>query len=159
MKQGTRGEAQIDVAAPPARVYAVVSDVTRMGEWSPETTRCEWLDGADGPVVGARFKGSNKRGIARWSTKPRVTAAEPGREFAFVIQHRGHDITKWTYQFEPVGSGTRVTESFELLRDMPWYFIATDRYLMRVEDRYADLVDAMQQTLARIKTVVEAAPA
>jgi hypothetical protein len=159
MKQGTRGEAHLDMAASPAQVYDVVSDVTRMGEWSPETTHCEWLDGAQGPTVGARFKGTNKRGLARWSTKPRVTAAEPGREFAFVIQHLGHDITKWTYQFEPADGGTRVTESFELLRDMPWYIIATDKYVMRVPDRHADLVAAMEQTLARIKAVVEAGPA
>src|SRR5689334_11050854 len=103
MKKGTRGEAAVHVDAPPAKVYDVVSDVTRMGEWSPETTRCEWLDGANGPAVGARFKGSNQRGIARWSTKPRVTVADPGREFAFVVGHRGHDQTQWSYRFEPDG--------------------------------------------------------
>jgi hypothetical protein len=159
MKKGTRGEAQIDVAAPPSQVYEIVSDVTRMGEWSPETIRCEWLGGAHGPAVGARFKGTNKHGIARWSTKPRVTAADPGHEFAFVIDFRGREATKWSYRFEPVEGGTRVTESFEVMSDQPWFFTAADRYLMRVTDRQADLVQAMQQTLARIKAVTEATPA
>jgi uncharacterized protein YndB with AHSA1/START domain len=156
MQKGTRGEAQVHVTVPPMQVYELVTDVSRMGEWSPETTHCEWLDGAQGPVVGARFKGTNKRGFARWSTKPRVVAADPGREFAFVIDHRGREATKWTYRFEPDDGGTRVTESFELMMDLPWYFVAADRYMMRVKDRRADLVQSMEQTLGRIKSVAEA---
>src|SRR5438270_4543317 len=107
MKKGTRGEATLHVSAPPETLYELVSDVTRMGEWSPETVRCEWLDGATGPGVGARFKGSNRRGMWRWSTKPRVTAAEPGREFAFVagLMMFNRDMTKWRYQFEPAPDG------------------------------------------------------
>ena len=56
----------------------MVSDVTRMGEWSPETIRCTWIDGATGPAVGARFKGTNRRGIFRWSTKPEIVVADRG---------------------------------------------------------------------------------
>jgi len=95
----------VHVDATPERVYAVVSDVTRMGEWSPETKKCEWLDGVTGPAVGARFKGSNKRGLVSWSTKPRVVAADPGREFAFDVD----TDTRWTYRFAPDGDGTMVT--------------------------------------------------
>src|SRR5690242_3116458 len=129
MQQGTRGEANVHIDAPPMKVWEVVTDIGRMGEWSPETVSCTWLDGATGPVVGARFKGTNKRGIARWSTKPRVTAADPGRCFAFVIAHRGADMTEWRYDFAPDGDGTNVTESFELKRDLPWYFELSDRYM------------------------------
>ena len=75
VQKGTTGEASVVIAASPDVVYGVVSDVTRMGEWSPETVACEWIEGATGPSVGARFKGTNKRGIARWSTKPKVVAA------------------------------------------------------------------------------------
>jgi hypothetical protein len=155
MNKGTRGEAHVRVDAPPMKVYEVVSDVTRMGEWSPETAECAWIDGATAPAVGARFKGVNKRGLARWSTKPRVTAVDPGREFAFVIPHRGRDLTLWTYRFVPAGDGTQVTESFELLEDLPWYYAAVDRYVMRIKDRRADLEQAMQQTLERVKAAVE----
>jgi hypothetical protein len=86
-----------------------------MGEWSPECQRCEWIDGAVGPAVGARFKGRNRRGIIRWSTTPRVHVADAGREFTFVTGHRGRDMTKWTYRFDPLVNGTTVTESFEML--------------------------------------------
>jgi hypothetical protein len=155
MEKGTTGSAEVHIAASPEAVYAVVSDVTRMGEWSPETTKCEWIDGATGAAVGARFKGTNKRGLVTWSTKPVVTAADPGREFAF---EAGPD-TRWTYRFEADGDGAKVTESFELLRDMPWYISFAEKYVMRVKDRKADLEAAMATTLGRIKFAVEAQPA
>ena len=81
--------------------------------------------------------------------------ANAGQEFAFVTGHRGRDMTKWTYRFEPVVNGTTVTESFEMLRDMPWYYRFADRYLMGVKDRTADLVANMGATLERLKTATE----
>ena len=155
MKKGTRGEASVRVEAPPEKVYGVVSDVTRMGEWSPETTSADWVGGATGPAVGAKFKGRNRNGLARWSTTPRVVAAEPGREFAFTTSWLGKDMTLWTYRMEPEGAGSRVTESFEMLIDVPWYFTASERWLMGVKDRKADLEANMAKTLERLKGVVE----
>jgi hypothetical protein len=155
VKAGTQGRATTEVRASPSVLYDAVSDVRRMGEWSPECQCCEWIGGAVGPTVGARFKGSNRRGFARWSTKPRVVVADPGREFAFVTGHRGRDMTKWTYHFESVAGGTDVTESFELLCDMPWHFRFADRFIMGVKDRKADLVSGMEATLQRLKTAIE----
>jgi hypothetical protein len=158
MKQGTRGEASLHVDMEPDQLYELVTDVTRMGEWSPETFRCQWLDSVSGPTVGARFKGTNRRGILRWSTKPRVVAADPGHEFAFVVNLVviNRKMTKWSYQFEPAeGGGTTITESFEMVNDMPWYIAFVERSMMGVKDRKADLESAMQQTLERIKVVAE----
>ena len=154
MKAGTKGSATLHIAIAPEKVYALVSDVRRMGEWSPETVHTEWLDGATGPAVGARFKGTNKRGLFRWSTKPTVVALQEGREFAFAVPHRGRDMTKWSYRFEPAGDGTDVTESFEILNDIPWYFNLSER-LMGVKDRRADLEAGMRATLERLKTAAE----
>ena len=151
MKQGTKGEARTHIDAPPETVYALVTDVTRMGEWSPETVSCVWLDGATGPAVGARFKGSNKNGFARWSTKPTVSVADPGREFSFVVG----GLTQWTYRFEAANGGTELVESFEMLRDLPWYYGFVDRWIMRVKDRRADLEAGMRKTVERIKQAVE----
>ena len=155
MKAGTRGQASIEVRVSPSVLYDAVSDVRHMGEWSPECKHCEWIDGAVGPTVGARFKGSNRRGLVRWSTKPRVVVADHGHEFAFVTGHRGRDMTKWTYRFEPAVGGTNVTESFEMLRDMPWYYRMADRFLMGVKDRSADLVSNMEATLQRLRAATE----
>src|SRR5438309_5036388 len=110
MKKGTRGEVTLHVNGPPEKLYELVTDVTRMGQWSPETVRCRWLGEATGPAVGARLKGRNRRGIARWTTTPVVVSAEPGREFAFETAD-----TRWTYRFEPASDGgTELTESFEM---------------------------------------------
>ena len=154
MQKGATAEVHVHVARSPEVVYGVVSDVTRMGEWSPETVKCEWLDGASMPAVGVRFKGTNKRGLVRWTTKPTLVVADPGREFAFEV---ANDI-RWTYRFDPDGTGTRLSESFEMLRDIRWYYAFAERWLMGVKDRRADLERAMATTLERIKRVVESAP-
>ena len=155
MKKGTTGQASVHVNAPPEKVYALVTDVERMGEWSPECRHCEWVDGATGPAVGARFKGSNRNGIIRWSNKPRVLVADEGREFAFVTDLRGNDLTKWSYRFEPDGDGTKVTESFEMMGDEPGMVEFVERHVMRIKDRKAHLERDMQATLGRIKAAVE----
>lgn len=158
MQAGTQSHVSIHVGASPGVLYDLVSDVTRMGEWSPETRRCRWLDGATGPAVGARFKGTNRRGIVGWSTKPRVVVADPGREFAFTIPHGGRDLTKWTFGFEARGDGTEVTESFEMLEAQPWYFSFGER-LIGMRDRKADLEAGMTATLTRLKAAAEGAVA
>jgi hypothetical protein len=156
MNKGTKGEARLHVGAPPEAVYDLVADVTRMGEWSPECVAGEWLNGATGPAVGARFRGRNKHGLARWSNKPRVVAADRGREFAFVATDPlGRDMTKWTYRFMSVQGGTEVVESFEMLNTIPTYIRLFDRFVMGVKDRKADLEENMGRTLANIKARFE----
>jgi hypothetical protein len=99
------------VAAEPVVVYDLVSDVTRMGDWSPETSSCRWVGGVTGPAVGARFVGSNRRGPLVWRTTCRVTAAEPGSAFAFTVTFVGMSIADWGYEIVADGSGCVVTET------------------------------------------------
>ena len=159
VKRGDGSVARVHVAAPPDAVYDVISDVTRMGEWSPECVACEWMDGVTEAAVGARFRARNRHGLARWSNTPRVVVADRGRQFAFVsTDPRGRDMTRWTYELREQSDGTEVAESFELLRDLPLYLRLTDRFVMRVRDRKADLERAMEQTLLAIKAAVERTP-
>src|SRR5262245_8639665 len=82
----------IVVEAAPEDVYDLVADLPRMGEWSPECQRVEWLDGAVGPVEGATFVGHSRggpMGLMRWSRHGRVIAADRGREFVFATQEGG----------------------------------------------------------------------
>ena len=155
MKKGPVGRASCTVHAASETLYALVSDVRRMGDWSPECRRCEWIDGATGPAVGAPFKGSNRRALVRWSTKLRVVTADEGREFAFVTIQGGHDETRWTYRFEPRPEGSAVIETFEMMRDLPWYLRLAEIVLMGVTDRKADLEAGMHETLARLKAAAE----
>jgi hypothetical protein len=154
-----KGRATVHVAASREAVYDAVSDIERMGDWSPECRGGTWIDGAACATVGARFTGSNRRGLARWSTTSRVVIADRGRTFAFVTGHRSEDMTRWTYGFEtdPAG-GTAVSECFEMLNDMPWYFRVADRCLMGVKDRRADLETNMANTLQRLKAALESEP-
>jgi uncharacterized protein YndB with AHSA1/START domain len=106
------------MAAPPDKVWALVSDVTQIGRYSPETFEAEWIDGATGPALGARFRGHVKRngkGPIYWTTCT-VTACEPGREFAFGVGTPGKPpLNVWSYRLEPTpDGGTDVTESFQL---------------------------------------------
>ena len=153
MPAGTRGEATVQVQAPPEKVYELVSDVTRMGEWSPECVRSEWVEGATGPAVGAKFKGWNKRGIMRWSTVSEVVAADAGKEFAF--RRPGPLETIWRYRMQPIGGGTELNESFELVRPMGAAGAFLSRLLMGVKDRRSDMEEGMRTTLERIKSAAE----
>jgi hypothetical protein len=99
----------IEVARSPEDVYDMVTDVTRMGEWSPVCKACWWDDG-DGPHVGAWFTGRNEVPERTWETRSEVVVAARGREFAFVVGATG---TRWGYTFTPVEGGTQVTESWE----------------------------------------------
>src|SRR5688500_16489936 len=84
-----RDEVAIDMAADPLAVWALLSDIPRMGEWSPVCRRCEYLDGASSPTPGTRFVGHNRQAGARWSRTCVVTACEPGCELAFHTLFRG----------------------------------------------------------------------
>ena len=89
---------QIVINASPERIYDLVSDLPRMGEWSPECEQVEWTDGSTPPRWGARFIGHNRGGpfrLMRWSRRGRVLAAARGREFAFVTEEGGRESTVW----------------------------------------------------------------
>ena len=147
-----RVEERID--APPGSLYELVSDVTRMDEWSPETRSCRWLGGANGPAVGARFRGANRDGWRRWSTTCTVVAADPGRRFAFDVDFGGFPISRWTYEFAADGDGTVVTEVWHDRR-RPW-MVRISPVVMGVPDRPGHNREGMQQTLASLRRAAEA---
>lgn len=154
MTASIRDEVTVDVAATPVRVWSLISDLMRMGEWSPTCLRCEWLDGSTDPHVGARFFGYSRQRGARLSRESVVTASEPGREFAFDTMFRGKVSTRWQYRFEPTPEGTRVMESYEVLAMPRW--VKTLRRIPGMADRSRlDTRHSMQVTLNRIKAAAE----
>jgi hypothetical protein len=136
------GQVTIHINAAPDDVFALVSDVTRMGEWSPETIGATWVDGATAPAVGAKFRGTNKMGPFKWSTTPTITSYEPGKLFAFDAGG-----TVWCYSFTAANGGTSVTESFRIN--------STLSKLYTLPPRKRQLIKGMQQTLERIKAAAE----
>jgi hypothetical protein len=152
VSQPTSASRSIDIAAPPEVVYDVLSDITRTGEWSPECRSCEWVD--EPGKVGSRFKGHNRSGVARWTTTAQLLDADRPSLFRFATLFRDKPSTKWTYELAPNGSGTTLTESFDSI-DAPAFIKLAERYLIR--NRQEQLEKGIDETLAKIKAIAEAA--
>ena len=142
------------VGADPVSVYELISDVTRMGEWSPETTSCRWLQGADSAAVGARFKGSNRQGWHRWSTTCTVTAADPGSRFAFDVGLFGIAVATWEYEIAAQDGGCRVTERW--IDRRPKWLEKVSPLGTGVGDRSERNRATMTETLSRLRRAAEA---
>jgi plastocyanin len=144
------------IDAPPEAIYAIVADITRTPELSPDIVRCEWLDGATGPVVGARFKAINHQGRGPdWSNKPVIVTVEPGREIAWARTEPFAGTVEWRYRFIPEGTGTRVVESYTVTKQLTivgWFVIGT---LYGMKDRRRDLRATMVATLDRLAEMTE----
>ncbi|MBV8159349.1 MAG: SRPBCC family protein [Acidimicrobiia bacterium] len=147
-------EESIDIAAPPERLYDMVSDLSRMGEWSPENQGGKWVGGATGAAEGARFKGSNRNGWRKWSTVATVVTANPPKEVAWETKAMGMKVALWRYRFEPKGTGgTTVTESTEDRRGAVMKVLG--RTASGVADREAQNKQNMRATLEQLKKAAE----
>jgi uncharacterized protein YndB with AHSA1/START domain len=149
----TRLEISRDIAASPDAVYAAISDVTRMGEWSEECYACEWHDGFDRAVVGATFDGHNRHGDHEWTSQGKVIEADPGRSFVFEVSMMDFHYATWGYAIEPTETGCRVTEWNEDLR--PESVLEYSKQLSGVDDRAERNRQTMSTTLERLAAAVE----
>lgn len=148
------GSATVHMAAPADKIWNLIADVRNTGRFSPETFEAEWLDGATGPALGARFRGHVRRneiGPVYWTTC-QVTACEPGREFGFQVLLGDRPVNHWHYQLTPTDGGTDVTESFRLTSSplttlYYWVFGGFLRKRRNIRD--------MTKTLQRIKDAAE----
>ena len=146
-------EVSLYVDAPPAEVWALVSDVTRIGEFSPETFEARWTRGSTGPEAGAWFKGHVKRngvGPTYWSPC-QVTQCVPLEVFEFSVGTDDVTLNNWGYRMEPEGTGTKVTEYFRLEPSLPMrgYWLLLGHLRGRTNER------GMRQTLEAMKAVLE----
>ena len=142
-----------DIAAPPEKVWAMISDVTRMGEWSPEATGGAWSKGVSGPAVGARFKGTNANGKKSWTTACRVTACEPGRAFGFAVRGGGLPVADWNYTITPTPEGCHVVEQWTDHRGAAIKFLG--RIISGVAERAPHNQANMERTLAALAQAAE----
>ena len=150
----TGGEVSVWMDATPAQVWALVSDVTRIGEFFPETFEGRWTGRSTGPEVGATFAGHVRRngvGPTYWSPC-RVTRCVPGEVFEFAVGLDSVSLTHWGYRLEPRDGGTLVTEYFRLEPAfyMRVYWAILGRGRGRTNER------GMRTTLERMKVVLEA---
>jgi hypothetical protein len=147
------GSVTVSMAAPADKIWNLIADIRNTGRFSPEVMEAEWLGGATGPALGARFRGHVKRneiGPVYW-TKCEVTACEPGREFGFAVLAGDKALNNWHYRLTPVDGGTEVTESFRLDDSLAMKLFSLFGGQLRRRRNIRD----MRTTLERIKAVVE----
>lgn len=136
------------VSASPERVYELVSDLPRMGEWSPENTGGKWVKGATGPAVGALFEGTNRLGKKKWSTIAKVKVADPGKEFGFDVTAAGMKVAGWGFSMQAVDGGTEVTHYWDDHRNA--VIAKITGLALGVPDRVSHNRANMDQTLERL---------
>lgn len=151
---GVSSSVHIDLSA--ETVWGAISDVRRMGEWSPETTRGAWRGGASAPAVGARFRGSNRHRWVRWFTDCVVVACAPGREFAFDVRFGPIPDARWRYRLEPDDDGTGCTVTEDCQDRRPAVLAKLSNLVMGIPDRAEHNRAGIQTTLARLKEGLEA---
>lgn len=145
----------IQIAASPPVVYALVADVTRTGEWSPECVRCRWLGGATAATAGARYRGASRNGWRRWSTTSSIRVARPGHELVWDVTFLGRPVARWGYGLSELdGGGTLLAESVEDRRER-WLQIVSP-WITGARDRAARNADMIGMSLDRIKALAEA---
>lgn len=144
-------EASIEITASPEAVYDLVSDVTRMGEWSPENVGADWRDGATGQA-GDWFDGHNRSGEREWTRGCEVARADRASDFTFVVMGVEENCTWWSYEMEPVDGGTRLTERWWIVNKTPAMAAATEE---QFGERVAFTESMLGDTIAAIKQAAE----
>ena len=143
----------VDINAPADKVWSMVTDLPRKGEWSPENQGGEWAKGATGAAVGAVFKGTNKNGKKQWSTSVKVNQCDAPRKFSFGLMLLGKNWCEWIYEIEPTATGCRVTHSWV---DHRTPLAGTlGKWASGVADRATHNKANMEVTLANLKKAAE----
>jgi hypothetical protein len=150
-----RHSGSVVVSRSPEELYDVVSDVTRMGDWSPVCKACWWDEGA-GPEVGAQFTGRNVRPERTWETRCEVVVADRGREFAWVVAEPP-TRARWGYTFAPAEGGTELTETWEFPPEGSAFFENRfgDEAQKEIGIRSDAAKNGIKETLAAIKAAAE----
>ena len=149
-------EASIQIAAPPAQVWKVLSDLKAMKDLSPELVGT-WMRGR--PKVGRRAVHLNRRTGFVWPTTSRITRwkdpSQDGGRGALAFQVLPTDV-EWSYEIEPAGTGTLVTERRTAVTDPSLVVRLTAKLALGGADGHdVELRAGMDQTLATLKTHLE----
>lgn len=141
------------INAAPGDIWAALTDITRMGEWSPECHLAEWNDGATTAAVGVEFTGHNRHGDKEWSTVAEIVDLVPDQRFFFDCKVGDFVFARWGYTIEATDSGSRVTEYNQDLR--PESVKGRSASISGVEDRLTHNRAGMEKTLERLAAAVE----
>jgi hypothetical protein len=154
----------IDVDCTPDEAWALVADVTRIGEFSPECVGARWIDA---PTVGGRFEGVNRKVVGAdeliWVRPCTVVVTDPGRAFGFVVGDRydGSPASHWMYRFRSRSPGRcHIDVTFRHVPDgqsgLRHQADADPTHAAEViASRVTDLEDGVRTSLDRMKVALE----
>jgi hypothetical protein len=145
------GRVEATTTATPEQVWAIIADVTRIGDWSHECQAGAWLDGATSARSGARFTGANRVDRARWSRISEIVSADAPHELVWRTVPEGiyRDSTEWRIRLDRTDDGTRITQSFTLLKINP----VMERLIYLVMPAHRDRMEALAEDLRRLGDV------
>jgi hypothetical protein len=146
---------EITIGATPARLYELIADIERMGEWSPECIGCRWVGGAQCAEAGARYRGTSQNGRRRWTTLSSIVEARPGHVLAWDVSYFGCRVARWRYEFAEVSGGTLLREIVEDRRGRLLRFVSP--MITGSRDRGSRNESTMHVTLERLKAAAESA--
>lgn len=152
--------AATEIAAPPTRVWSVVSDITVMPRFSTELVSVEWSEGVTEPGLGATFVGTNRNSvIGEWQTLSQIVAFDPPRAFGWAVGPPEMAAATWMFELLPTAEGTRVEYTARIgpgPSGLTWLVERSpDRAEQIVRGRLAQLNKAMATTLAGIRAIAE----
>ncbi len=149
------GRVETTTAATPEQVWAVVADVTRVGEWSHECKVGEWLDGATAAAPGVRYRGSNQVGRVRWSRTNEIVGVDEGSQLVWRTVPRRRCIPtapSGRITIEPRDGGSRIMQTFEVLK----LGAIMDRLIYLVTPAHRNRLPALEEDLQRLGEVAAA---
>ncbi len=145
-------ETSVQIDAPPVKVWALVSDLPRLAEWSPQVVSSKVRDGGS-MREGARLRNLNRRGLLIWPTNSKVLTFEPHRLIAFVVTD---NQAVWSFEIEPTATGSRLTHRRETPRGLSKISLFLTEKVLGGQERFtAELERGMAQTVARVKAEAE----
>ncbi len=105
----------LEIAAPPQRVWELVTDITLMPELSRELIGVQWAEGSSGPALGAQFLGRNRNPvIGEWTTVSTVVAFDACERFGWAVGDAASPAATWTFELTPIADGTRLSYTARL---------------------------------------------
>ncbi|WBP85518.1 SRPBCC family protein [Kitasatospora cathayae] len=169
---GPGTQCEVFVQAPVERVWALVADIGLPARLSPELQRVAWLDGADGPALGARFEGHNARPNMRdWRTVSEVVELAEHRAFAWAVMDAdgrfgdpvsevAGSLARWRFDLIPEDGGTRLRQSVVIGPGRSGVILAIEARPEAeekiVDFRLGELRTGMTATLEGVKSLAEA---
>ena len=151
------GRCEATTAASPYAVWRILSDPSRLGEWSHETRAGEWLDGATSARPGARFRARNQAGRSKWSRVSEIITADAPRVLSWrtVATARYRDSTEWRITLEPIEGGTRIVQTFDVIFINP----VLDRVFYLLIKAHRDRSEALGRDIERLGVAAAAGSA